>query len=199
MSRELVIATGNLHKLEEIRAILTLPGLVLVGLSEFSDAPEVVEDRDSFEGNAIKKAEELGAFTGGWTLADDSGLEVDALNGAPGVYSARYAGEPVNTAANNAKLLQALGSRTDRTARFRCVMALCSPEGVVRTVEGRCEGTIAMDESGGGGFGYDPLFIPDGSALTFAQMVPATKNRISHRGRALASAVIAWGALLSRQ
>ena len=197
MSRRLVIATGNLHKLEEIRAIFTLPGLALVGLSDFEGAPEVVEDRDTFEGNAIKKATELGAFTGEWTLADDSGLEVDALDGAPGVYSARYAGEPVNTAANNTKLLRALEACRDRTARFRCVVALCSPEGEIRTVEGRCEGRIAMAESGGGGFGYDPLFVPDGSDVTFAELAPAAKNRISHRGNALAKAAAEWCALLT--
>jgi XTP/dITP diphosphohydrolase len=197
MAKQLIIATGNSHKLEEIRAIFNLPGLELVGLDAVPDAPEVEEDRDTFEGNAVKKAATLAAVTGHWTMADDSGLEVDALGGAPGVYSARYAGEPVSDAANNHKLLQELEGVTDRTARFRCVIALCSPEGESCTVEGRCEGHIAEVEAGCGGFGYDPLFIAEGYDITFAEMAPRAKNAISHRGRALARAVDEWSALFS--
>ena len=193
----LLIATANPHKLEEIRAILDAPGLELVGLGAFPEAPGVVEDADSFEGNAAKKAREMAAFSGMWTLADDSGLEVDVLGGAPGVYSARYAGEPADYARNNAKLLAALNGKTDRGARFRCVIALCSPDGDVRTVEGRCEGCIAATPAGDNGFGYDPLFIPDGYRQTFAELAPAGKNRISHRGAALAAARKAWTGLLA--
>lgn len=197
MTEVLIVATGNQHKLAEIRAIFSMPGLELAGLDAVPAAPEVVEDCDTFEGNAIKKAATLAAFTGQWTLADDSGLEVDALHGAPGVYSARYAGEPANYAANNEKLLHALKGVVDRTARFRCVIALCGPDGAARTVEGRCEGRIAEAAVGTGGFGYDPLFIPEGCDVTFAEMDPAAKNAISHRGRALAKAGEAWRELLT--
>jgi XTP/dITP diphosphohydrolase len=197
MASALIIATGNAHKLEEIRAILTVPGLELVGLDAVPGAPEVEEDRETFEGNAIKKAATLAEFTGKWALADDSGLEVDALDGAPGVYSARYAGEPVDYAANNAKLLRELMGVIDRTARFRCVMALCSPDGEAHTVEGRCEGYIAGGEKGESGFGYDPLFVPEGHNTTFAEMPSEAKNAVSHRGRALATAVDEWSAILA--
>ena len=195
---KLLVGTRNQHKLEEIRAILALPGLELVGAEEYGDLPDVVEDGDTFEANAIKKAATLAAETGLWTLADDSGLEVDALDGAPGVYSARYAGEPADYAANNAKLVEALRGRDDRSARFRCVVALCSPGGVSETVDGRCEGHIIEIGRGAEGFGYDPLFVPDGGSLTFAEMAAEDKNRISHRGRALAAAQRRWGAKLSR-
>ncbi len=190
----ILVATRNRHKLDEIRAILKIPGVELVGADEVSGLPEdVVEDADTFEGNAIKKARELCAASGLWTLADDSGLEVDALGGEPGVRSARYAGEPSNAEANNAQLLRALAGVVNRVARFRCVLALASPDGRTWTVDGRCEGRIGLAEVGCGGFGYDPLFIPDGQWLTFAELPAAEKNRISHRGAALAAAVQAWG------
>ncbi len=120
------------------------------------------------------------------------------MGGAPGVYSARYAGEPADYAANNVKVLHEMEGASGRTARFRCVMALCSAEGETYTVEGRCEGTIAEVERGAGGFGYDPLFIPDGYSVTFAEMTPDAKNAISHRGRALAHAVEAWRTILAK-
>lgn len=198
MSKQLIIATGNKHKLEEIRAILSLPGLELVGLDAVPGAPDVEEDRDTFEGNAIKKAATLAQFTGKWALADDSGLEVDALGGAPGVFSARYAGKSADYAANNVRLFRELTGVINRTARFRCVMALCSPEGQTHTVEGRCEGCIAGAEKGAGGFGYDPLFLPEGHDTTFAEMAPEAKNAISHRGRALAKAAVAWRSILAQ-
>jgi XTP/dITP diphosphohydrolase len=190
----ILVATRNRHKLDEIRAILNIPGVQLVGADEVSGLPEeVVEDADTFAGNAVKKARELCAASGLWTLADDSGLEVDALGGEPGVRSARYAGEPSNAAANNARLLRALAGVGNRAARFRCVLALAAPDGRIWTVDGRCEGRIGLAEAGCGGFGYDPLFIPDGHRLTFAELPAAEKNRISHRGAALAAAVQAWG------
>jgi XTP/dITP diphosphohydrolase len=198
MAGQLIIATGNLHKLKEIREIFSIPRLTLVGLEGVPGAPEVEEDRDTFEGNAIKKAATLAAFSGAWTMADDSGLEVDALGGAPGVYSARYAGEPADYTANNVKLLRELSGATNRSARFRCVIALCTPEGEVRTVEGCCEGCIATSERGAGGFGYDPLFIPAGHDTTFAEMTAEAKNAISHRGRALAVAATEWAKLLQQ-
>lgn len=178
--------------------MVRIPSLLLVDLSAFPAVPEVEEDGDTFQANARKKAVETSLRTGCWTLADDSGLEVDALGGAPGVRSARYAGEPVDYAANNAKLLRELGDRSDRRARFRCVIALAEPGGEVRTVEGRCEGSIARAEHGRNGFGYDPLFIPDGYTVTFADMAGEQKNRISHRAAALRAAAGAWHALLAR-
>ncbi|MFC1462027.1 XTP/dITP diphosphatase [Verrucomicrobiota bacterium] len=181
----LLVATRNAHKLCEIRAIFSLPNLHLCSTDDFPGLPEVVEDGDTFEANAIKKAVTTAKAAGAWALADDSGLEVDALNGEPGVHSARYAGEPVSYEANNRKLLAKLGDNSDRTARFRCVMALSDPEGDVQTVEGKCEGAIARAERGEGGFGYDPLFVPQGHDQTFAEMDATAKNAISHRGVAL--------------
>jgi len=194
---KLLIATRNAHKLYEIRAILSCPGLTLLGVAEHGrPLPEVAEDAGTFVGNALKKARTLCAASGLWTLADDSGLEVDALVGAPGVYSARYAGDGAGDAANNARLLRELDGVEDRRARFRCVLALAAPDGRDWTVEGCCEGRIARAPSGTGGFGYDPLFHPDGATRSFAELTPAEKNRISHRAHALAAAARAWHALL---
>ena len=189
----LLIATRNRHKLEEIRAILKVPGLKLVGADEVPGLPEVEEDAPSFEGNAIKKARTLALASGCWTLADDSGLEVDALDGAPGVISARYAGPEASTPANNARLLKELTGVTDRRARFRCVLALCAPDGRAWTVEGRCEGRMLEAPRGANGFGYDPLFVPEGHEQTFAELPASVKNGMSHRGQALQRAVAAWG------
>lgn len=195
---KLVIATRNKHKLEEIRAIFQQPSLEFVCALDYPDVPDVVEDGDTFEANAMKKSVSLATATGLWALADDSGLEVDALNGAPGIYSARYAGEPVSYPANNRKLLEELQHAKNRKARFRCVIALSSPGGKTRTVDGRCEGVIAHEERGKQGFGYDPLFVPDGFTKTFAEMDAESKNAISHRGRALKKATEAWGAMLAK-
>jgi len=189
---KLLIATRNAGKLREIRAILDLPGVEIVGADEVPGLPDVVEDRDTFEGNATKKAVELAAASGLLTLADDSGLEVDALGGEPGVYSARYAGEPSNDAANNSKLLAALDGVAHRTARFRCAIALATPDTKSATVDGRCEGRIGLEPRGDGGFGYDPLFIPDGHDQSFGELDPDVKHSISHRGAALAAAKAAW-------
>jgi len=189
---KLLIATRNNHKLVEIRQILAVPSLELIGMEAYDGIPEVVEDGDTFEANARKKAVTLALATGLWTLADDSGLEVDALGGEPGVWSARYAGEPVDYAANNAKLFAALGNTTHREARFRCVIALSDPLGRAQTVEGRCEGAIIHECRGKQGFGYDPLFVPQGYSETFAEMASAEKNGISHRGKALRQAAETW-------
>ena len=195
----LLVATRNRHKLEEIRQIFALPGLELLAADDVPGLPEeVVEDAETFEGNALKKARELCAASGLWTLADDSGLEVAALGNAPGVYSARYAGEPCSYPANNAKLLRELKGVADRRARFRCAIALCAPDGREWTVEGRCAGHIIGEERGANGFGYDPLFVPDGYGQTFAELDGGVKNRISHRGIALAQAAAAWRAMLTR-
>ena len=196
---KLLVATRNKHKLEEIRQIFALPGLTLLAADEVPGLPgDVIEDADTFEGNALKKARELCLASGLWTLADDSGLEVVALNNAPGVYSARYAGEPCSYPANNDKLLRALAGTTDRRARFRCVIALCAPDGREWTVDGSCEGRILEGEPRGvNGFGYDPLFVPDGFEQTFAELSGEVKNGISHRGRALRLASAEWHALLA--
>jgi XTP/dITP diphosphohydrolase len=170
---QLLIATRNAHKLEEIRAILELPGLDILSVDDVPGLPEVIEDRDTFEGNATKKAVELAAASGLLTMSDDSGLEVDALDGAPGVYYSRYAGEPSNDAANNKKLLAALEDGSDRTARFRCAIALATPEGRSQTVDGSCEGVIGLTPKGDQGFGYDPLFVPNGVKCTFAELSDA--------------------------
>ena len=193
---KLVIATRNRHKLDELRALLVAPGLDLRSALDFPDVPDVVEDGDTFEANAVKKAEALCRATGLWALGDDSGLEVDALGGAPGVRSARYSGEPTDYARNNAKLLRELAGRADRAARFRCVIALARPGEPTLTVEGRCEGRIEHAPRGAQGFGYDPLFVPEGSTRTFAELPAEEKHAISHRGRALRRAREEWGALL---
>jgi len=197
---ELLVATRNRHKLEEIRQIFAVPGLVLLAADEVAGLPEdVVEDADTFEGNALKKVRELGRASGRWTLADDSGLEVPILNNAPGVYSARYAGDACSYPANNAKLLRELEGLTDRRARFRCVIALRAPDGREWTVEGRCEGRIIEAARGQKGFGYDPLFVPDGHDRTFAELEGSVKNALSHRGHALRRALAEWGGLLNQE
>ena len=194
---KILIASRNAHKIQEIREIFDLPGVEWVSTAAFPDLHDVVEDGATFEANAIKKAVELARATGLWALADDSGLEVAALGNAPGVYSARYAGEPCNHARNNAKLLHDLSGKADRSARFRCVAALSDPSGRVETVSGSCPGRIIEHLRGAQGFGYDPLFVPDGFDRTFAEMGSEEKNRLSHRGRAMTLAKERWGALIS--
>ena len=191
---KLLVSTRNMHKLDEIRYLLDLPGVELMSVNDFEDLPEVEEDGDTFEANAIKKAAELAAITGLWTLADDSGIEVDALGGEPGIYSARYAGVEGDGAdpANNEKLLKKMNGVEDRTARFRCAIALVSPDGVARTVSASCEGVVLQELIGDGGFGYDPMFLPDGFDRTFAQLTADEKHSVSHRSRALAKAREEW-------
>lgn len=189
---KLVIATRNAHKLEEINAIFDFQGLEVLSAFNFPDVPDVIEDQDTLEGNAAKKAVEIAAATGCWALADDSGLEVQALNGAPGVYSARYAGEECSYDANNKKLLRELQGKADRSAQFRTVVALSDPTGNVQTLEGACPGKIIEELRGINGFGYDPLFVPDGYSETFAELDAGIKNRISHRARALQQAQTEW-------
>ena len=183
MNPTIVLATRNKHKLQELRALI--PGLRLEfrTLADFPGAPEVVEDGETLEENAVKKAKSAALFCGLWALADDTGLEVDALGGAPGVYSARYAGPQCSYADNNSRLLAELSGfpAEKRTARFRCVTALSSPGGSVVTAEGRLEGRIALAASGGNGFGYDPLFVVDESGKTLAELTKEEKNALSHR------------------
>ena len=181
--RRLFVATHNAHKVGEIAAIL--PEWEIVP----DDPAGVVEDAPDFAGNALIKVRAIAPrHRGEWCLADDSGLEVAALGGAPGVHSARYAGEPANTPANNALLLKNLAGIADRRARFTCAIALVAPDGAEHVVEGHCPGRISERPSGTDGFGYDPLFVPDGFDQSFAELSPDEKNAISHRGRALAAA-----------
>lgn len=194
---KILIASRNAHKIQEIREIFDLPGVEWVSTSDYPDLADVVEDGDTFEANSIKKATELAKATGLWALADDSGLEVTALGNTPGVYSARFAGEPCNHARNNEKLLHELSGKTDRSARFRCVATLSDPGGRTETVSGSCPGRIVDVLRGAKGFGYDPLFVPDGYDTTFAEMGNEQKNKLSHRGRALALAKEKWGALIA--
>lgn len=182
---EMVLATRNKKKLEEIGRITSGFGIKVRSLAEFSRCPEVEETADTFEGNALKKAREICACTGLVALADDSGLEVDALGGAPGVYSARYAGEGATDARNVSKLLHALGDNPRRGARFRCVIALVTLDEEEAVFDGKVEGAIGHEEQGSNGFGYDPIFFPEGHGRTFAQMDAVEKDSMSHRGRAL--------------
>lgn len=187
---ELVLATHNKGKVRELEKLLEGSGLKVLSLHEFPDFPEVVEDGDTFEANAVKKALETAVATGRVALADDSGLEVDHLGGAPGVHSARFAGPARDDAANNRKLLQLLDGvpAEKRTARFCCVVAVAGPDGRVKTARGTCDGIIGTGPRGNSGFGYDPLFYVPEYNQTFAQLDLAVKNRISHRGRAFAAA-----------
>lgn len=195
---KIYIATQNPKKLKEIKAMLDLPATEIASALDVPGLSVVEETGVTFHENAILKAVNLARLTNRWSLADDSGLEVEALNGAPGIHSARYAGEPVKYSANNEKLLAALLGETNRKARFRCVLALSSPDGEARCVEGICEGLITEAGRGRKGFGYDPLFQPDGYTQTFGEMDSAEKNRISHRARALAKAKESWAAFLAR-
>jgi len=184
---KLLVATGNQGKLKEISRLLEDSGVEVVGLKQLQDPPEVIEDGATFEANARKKALEMATFSGCLTLADDSGLVVAALAGAPGVHSARYAGEQGDDAANNAKLLEALAGVVDeqRQAAFHCVMALAWPDGRCETFAGQVRGLIMRGERGAGGFGYDPLFMVPEYGKTMAELPLDIKNRISHRGTAL--------------
>ena len=189
--RRLVLASANPDKVKEIVAVLSA-SLPVELVPRPDGVPEVVEDADTLVGNARLKARALVAATGMAAVADDTGLEVDALDGAPGVYSARYAGEDATYADNVAKLLSELGALANgggaRTARFRTVALAAFPDGTEVWAEGVVEGTIAHEARGAGGFGYDPVFVPaEGGGRTFAEMIPDAKHAISHRGRAFRS------------
>ena len=185
-----MVATANRHKVEEIRAILADLPIVVRSLAEFPGAPEVVEDGATYRENALKKARSAATFTGKPALADDTGLEVDALAGQPGLYSARFAGEGCTFQDNIRKLLHVLeGVPAERRgARFRCVIALVTPGGREQVVEGELRGRITEEQIGGGGFGYDPIFYVPEVGRTLAELTAEEKNRISHRGRAVAQA-----------
>ena len=187
MAFRLIVASGNAHKIREIKELTAHLDLEIIGLAEAGQVPPVEEDGATFQENAAKKALETARYLGQWVLADDSGLEVDALDGAPGVYSARFAGEGRGDAANNELLLSRLGQLPleERSAQFRCVMALASPQGELQFSEGVCRGVIGFEPRGANGFGYDPLFIVPELGRTFAELSSEEKNRISPRSRAI--------------
>lgn len=186
---KLLAATNNAGKLSEIRAILAGHGFEVVSPAELGLKLEVEEDGETFEANALKKALAWRELSGLAALADDSGLCVDALAGAPGVRTARYAGEDATDEANYSLLLERLTGVNERAARFVCVIALCLPDGRTFTGQGECPGLISTAPRGAAGFGYDPVFLDEATGLTFAELDSATKNARSHRGRALQSLV----------
>ena len=185
MIKEVVLATGNKGKVKEFSNLLEGVFGKIISLSDLSSPPEVIEDGLTFRDNALKKAREIAQYSGKLTLADDSGLEVDALNGQPGVYSARYSGEGATDKTNIDKVLAKLGNNPNRKARFVCVLALVDPNGEELVVEGFCEGVILDEPRGEGGFGYDPVFYLPDRRKTMAELEPELKNTISHRANAL--------------
>ena len=185
-----VLATRNRHKVQEIQALLADLPIHLLSLADFPDLPDVIEDGSTCQENAVKKARETAAGTGHWALADDTGLEVDALGGRPGVFAARYAGEDATYADNCEKLLNELKQIPveRRSARFLTVMALADPKGQIEVVEGELQGQISEQFYGSQGFGYDPVFYVPKAHKTLAEMTLTEKNELSHRGQALRSA-----------
>ncbi|EDY81724.1 non-canonical purine NTP pyrophosphatase, rdgB/HAM1 family [Verrucomicrobiia bacterium DG1235] len=194
---KLYLATGNLHKVEELQSMLAAASLQIEVHTPIAvgGMPEVNEDQDTFSGNALKKARALAALLpeDGWALADDSGLCVDALGGAPGVYSARYAGQDATDGDNIDKLLGALEGVSDakRGAGFQCHLAVVSPNGDEIVFKGECRGRIIRERQGEGGFGYDPVFIPAGFSESFAELTGDKKAEVSHRGMAMRE-LVAW-------
>jgi len=186
--KELVLATANDHKVEELRQLLADKGWMILSLRDFPDVVLPPEEGDTFEENAIIKAQAVQKATGKMAMADDSGLEVDYLGGAPGIFSARFAGENKDSASNNTKLLALLAGVEDerRQANFTCAIALAFPDGRLQVREGCCSGRIAHEPVGEGGFGYDPIFYLPEYNCTMAQLSAKEKNLISHRSRALA-------------
>jgi XTP/dITP diphosphohydrolase len=181
---KIFLATGNKKKIAEIGAIFDNPKYELLSIKDGIEIPDVVEDGDTFESNAVKKAVEIAKFTGMVSIADDSGLCVEALNGAPGIYSARYSGEDATAESNNKKLIEELQGIENRKAKFVTVIALAKPTGEVYTFRGEAEGKIVDIPKGGEGFGYDPHFYVEEYGKTFAEM-PEIKNEIGHRAKAL--------------
>ena len=191
---KLVLATRNQGKVKELTEMLRLEAtaeqqIEVISLESYPEAPEVIEDGKTYTENAAKKASVIAEYTSLLTLADDAGLEVNALNGAPGVNSKRWAGEDATDAIRIEKLLQTLEGVTDRRARFVAVIAVVQPDSVPETVLGVCEGHIRHAPIGESGFGYDPVFVPDGYDQTFAELGEEIKNQISHRAKALEQAI----------
>ena len=186
LDRPLVLATGNEGKISEFEVLCSDFDIEMKSLKDFGPIPPVEEDGKTFEDNAVKKARHTARVLGLPTLADDSGLMVKALDGMPGVYSARYAGEDASDRANNARLLKAMEGEENREASFMCVIAIAVPWGPALIYEGCCDGLITKELMGDRGFGYDPLFFYPPLGRTFAQMSAKEKNKVSHRGRAMA-------------
>ena len=188
MIRELVLATRNRHKAQELASLLSDLGISIRTMDAFPEVPDVIEDGKTCEANAIKKARVVSRATGLLAVADDTGLEVDALGGQPGVYAARYAGEHVTYEDNWRKLLRELSGvpHDRRTARFITVAAIASPSGEVQVAEGQLQGVITEEPAGAQGFGYDPVFFVPELGMTLAELSPDEKNRISHRAKAFA-------------
>ncbi len=185
MKIELILATGNLHKVKEIKEILGNTSYKILSALDL-ELPEVDEDQDSLQGNSLKKARVVAMATKKPAIADDTGLFVDALNGQPGIYAARYAGEGCSFADNRAKLLKELAGKSNRKAYFSAVITFCDAEGkMIGSCEGRMTGEIALGEKGDRGFGYDNIFIPDGYDKTLSELSSEQKNEISHRKKAL--------------
>ncbi len=182
MKQIIVLATTNKGKTKEFRELLKDFPIEIKDLGDFGPIPEIIEDGETFDDNAYKKASFTAKVLGFPAMADDSGLCVEALDGAPGVYSARYAGEAATDAQNVAKLLDALKDEENRKAAFECVISIAVPTGAALTYEGRCEGVLTREPAGDNGFGYDPIFIPDGHKRTFSEMSSDEKSEISHRG-----------------
>jgi len=181
---KILLATRNKDKIFEIKQILSGLDIEFMTSYDFPELPEVIEDKDTLEGNALKKAMESASFTNMATLADDTGLFVEALNGDPGVYSARFAGEDCTYRDNRVKMLDMMKNESNRKAQFRTVVAFVSPEGILGTAEGTVKGSITETEIGKGGFGYDAIFKADETGRTFGEMTDSEKNLISHRARA---------------
>ncbi|MDR7415970.1 MAG: XTP/dITP diphosphatase [Armatimonadota bacterium] len=188
--RVLVVATRNEGKLRELRRLLEDLPFELRSLQDYPHLPPVPEEGSTYAENATRKALAVAQATGEISLADDSGLEVDALDGEPGVHSARFLGQDATDAERNAEILRRLAGVPweRRTARYRAVVAVALPDGTVRTFEGTCEGRIALEPRGSGGFGYDPIFYVPDLGRTVAELLPYEKDRISHRGKAMAQA-----------
>ena len=184
---KLFLASGNSHKIVELRQLLRPYGVELKSTLDYPDAEEVVVDQPDLQGNALKKARHWHKKTGLPSLSDDTGLEVEALDGAPGVYSARYAGEQATYEDNTKKLLNELKTTDSRAAQFRTVIAFIDEQGDEHLFEGICRGSITREKRGDKGFGYDPVFLPEAYDRTFAELNSEEKNRISHRGRAMAA------------
>jgi len=183
---EILIATKNIGKVRELEKLLEDLPFALRSLNEFPEVPDVEETGATFEENAVLKAREYAKQTNLWALADDSGLEVAALNGAPGVFSARYAGENASDEEKISKLLNEIEEKDDRSARFVCVMALANETGeIIHLTEGICDGEIALNISGINGFGYDPVFVPKDFTQTFGELSSDVKHEISHRAQAI--------------
>jgi XTP/dITP diphosphohydrolase len=186
MDNIIVLATGNKNKVQEIQTLLKGTDITIKTIKDFGPMPEPVEDGETFDDNAYKKALHYSKILGLPCLADDSGIVVNALDGQPGVYSARYAGEQASDQENCQKLLSELEGKNDRSAYFMCVLSLATPKGPALTWEGKCDGEILSEPKGESGFGYDPIFFYKDFGKTFAEVSMEQKSKVSHRGKALA-------------